>query len=310
MAPETLPPVAETEGGVLDFILAMIGHGFAGLLWLLEQIVGAFVYAGGQFKYALREVWLFLGDILAPVLDPIGAVITEHLPILGKYGPKLLDGLWTTFELVSLSLIIGGILAVPVALSLLSRFVLLKWMATGYIFFFRGTPLLAQIFLIYYGSGQFRPFFEDMGLWGMFREAYWCALLAFSLNTAAYTGEILRGGIQGVPAGEIEAAKALGMSRFTIMRRIILPGAYRIALPAYGNEIILMIKASAVAMVVTILDLMGQTKRAYAQTFSFEVYLYAAALYLMLTWALSRAWKRLEDWMNPQRRPPAHLAGK
>ncbi|MDD3446931.1 MAG: ABC transporter permease subunit, partial [Zavarzinia sp.] len=158
-------------------------------------------------------------------------------------------------------------------------------------------------------SGQFRDFFEGLGLWGVFREAYWCALIAFSLNTAAYTAEILRGGIQGVPAGEIEAAKALGMSRFMILRRVILPGAYRIALPAYGNEIILMIKASAVAMVVTILDLMGQTKRAYAQSFSFDVYLYAALLYLLLTWGLSRAWKRLEDWMNPQRRPPAHTGG-
>ncbi|TDP49282.1 ABC transporter permease [Zavarzinia compransoris] len=308
LAPEAAVP--PDGGGVFstigDLLLALLGALWSAFAWVVEGLV----YLGGGFKQGLRAVWLFLGDLLSPALDPIGALLSEHTPVLAKYGPKLLDGLWTTTELVTLSLLIGGLLAIPVAFALVARIAPLRWLATAYIFFFRGTPLLAQIFLIYYGSGQFRGFFEQAGLWGVFSEAYWCALIAFSLNTAAYTGEILRGGILGVPPGEIEAAKALGMNRWLILRRVVLPGAYRIALPAYGNEIVLMIKASAVAMVVTILDLMGQTKRAYAQSFSLDVYLYAAAIYLFLNWALSRAWKALEDWMNPQRRPPAHAAEK
>lgn len=241
---------------------------------------------------------------LQSVASWIATAFDGQVELLGKYGWRLLAGLGTTLEMVGISLAIGGLLAIPVALARLSRIGPIRALAVSYIFFFRGTPLLAQIFLIYYGSGQFRPFFEEAGLWPIFREAYWCTLIAFSLNTAAYTGEILRGGIEAIPPGEIEAARALGMSRWLMLRRIILPGAYRIALPAYGNEIILMIKGSAIAMVVTILDLMGQTKLAYARSFAFEIYLYAAAIYLMVTFILTRAWARLEAWMNPQRRPP------
>lgn len=241
---------------------------------------------------------------LQSAADWFSAVLDGQGELLGRYGWRLIQGLGTTVEMVGIALAIGGVLAVPLALARLSRVAPLRGFAVSYIFFFRGTPLLAQIFLIYYGSGQFRPFFEQAGLWPIFREAYWCTLIAFSLNTAAYTAEILRGGIQAIPPGEIEAARALGMGRMLMLRRIILPGAYRIALPAYGNEIILMIKGSAIAMVVTILDLMGQTKLAYARSFSFEIYLYAAAIYLALTWAISKGWSRLEAWMNPQRRPP------
>lgn len=236
------------------------------------------------------------------------AVFQGQVELLDKYGWRLIMGLGTTLEMVGISLAIGGLLAIPIALARKSKFAPFRALAVSYVFFFRGTPLLAQIFLIYYGSGQFRPFFESAGLWPIFREAYWCTLIAFSLNTAAYTGEILRGGIEAIPPGEIEAARALGMNRWLMLRRIILPGAYRIALPAYGNEIILMIKGSAIAMVVTILDLMGQTKLAYARSFSFEIYLYAAAIYLALTFILTRAWTRLEAWMNPQRRPPPQTA--
>ena len=303
-APETVAP--PDDGGFWQMLGDAVGFVLGWLLWGLGEAIGWVVYVFGLAKLGLREIWLLLGDIFSFALDPAGVFITEHLPVLGRYGPRLLDGLWLTFEITFISLVVGGIFAIPIALARLSKNSFFRAWATSYIFFFRGTPLLAQIYLIYYGSGQFRPFFQDMGLWGVFREAYWCALIAFSLNTAAYTAEILRGGIEAIPPGEIEAARSLGMGRWLMLRRVILPGAYRFALPAYGNEIILMIKSSAIASIITIFELMGQTKRAFAQSFSFSVYLYAAIMYFVITWLLTRGWKRLEDWLNPQRRPPVH----
>ena len=118
----------------------------------------------------------------------------------------------------------------------------LLWMPVyGYILYFRGTPLLVQLFLVYYGSGQFRPFLDSIGLWVLFREAYFCAVLTLTLNTAAYTAEILRGAIQGVPRGDIEAARAVGYSGILLYRRIVLPKAFRIALPAYTNEVVFLL---------------------------------------------------------------------
>lgn len=302
-APDAVGPPPD-GGGVLDMAADAIGFVLGWLLWGLGTAIGWIVSAFSLLKQGLRELWLFLGDILSFALDPAGAFITEHLPVLGRYGPRLLDGLWLTLEITTISLIIGGLFAIPIALARRSSVAILRAWATAYIFFFRGTPLLAQVYLIYYGSGQFRPFFQDIGLWEVFRDAYWCALIAFSLNTAAYTAEILRGGIEAIPPGEIEAARSLGMGRGLMLRRVILPGAYRFALPAYGNEIILMIKSSAIASIITIFELMGQTKRAFAQSFSFSVYIYAAIMYFVITWLLTRGWKRLEDWLNPQRRPP------
>jgi polar amino acid transport system permease protein len=221
-----------------------------------------------------------------------------------RYGPRLLDGVVVTLQLVVISLALGGLMSVPLALARLSRNPLLRLPAFAYIFFFRGTPLLAQIYLIYYGSGQFRAAFDEAGLWWFFRDAWYCALLAFTLNTGAYTAEIVRGGIQSVPLGDIEAARACGMSGVTLYRRIILPTAYRIALPAYGNEIILMVKASAIASIITIFDLMGETKLAFSRSFRLEVYLMAAVLYLAITLSFEWAWRRLERRLNPQREAP------
>ena len=233
-----------------------------------------------------------------------GSYLAELLDLLVRYGPRLLQGLGVTLELVGISLVLGGLLAVPVALARLSRNPLLRAPAFAYIFFFRGTPLLAQVFLVYYGSGQFRAEFQAAGLWWFFRDAWYCAVLTFTLNTAAYTAEIIRGGIQGVPAGEVEAARACGMSGFKLYWRIILPTAYRIALPAYGNEIILLLKASSIASIITIFDLMGETRLAFSRSFRLEVYLFAAVMYLTVTLTFERAWARLEAWLNPQRVAP------
>ena len=218
--------------------------------------------------------------------------------------PKLAAGTALTLELVVISLLIGGILAIPIALARVSRNPALWAPAYGYIFFFRGTPLLVQIFLIYFGSGQFRHVLDDIGLWSILREAYWCAIITLSLNTAAYTAEILRGGIQSVPHGEVEAARAAGMSRSLIYRRVIFPRAYRIALPAYGNEIIFMIKGSALVSFIALFDLMGWTRAIVARSFALEVYVYAAVIYLVLVYGVSKLIKYLEYRLSPDLRPP------
>lgn len=163
-----------------------------------------------------------------------------------------------------------------------------------YVSFFRGTPLLAQLFLVYYGSGQFRVPLTEAGLWWFFRDPYYCALLTFVLNSTAYQVEILRGGLRAVPTGQIEAGVAMGMRRFDLYRKIVLPNAYRIAFPALGNEIILLLKGSAVVSVITVLDVMGQTRRAFSQTFDLSVYFWAAVLYLLMTTLFVLFWRRLE----------------
>jgi polar amino acid transport system permease protein len=169
-----------------------------------------------------------------------------------------------------------------------------------YVSFIRGTPMLAQLFLIYYGSGQFRPFLQEWGLWSFFREPYNCAMLTFVISSTAYQIEILRGGLMGVPAGEVEAAKAVGMSPVSLYRRVIFPHAYRIAWPALGNEVILLIKASALASVVTIFDLLGETRLIFSKTFDLSAYLWAALLYLALTAVLVWGWRRAEILLSPQ----------
>src|SRR5262249_55505527 len=149
------------------------------------------------------------------------------------------------------------VLAITLALMMRSRILPAAWLAHSYVFVFRGTPLLVQLFLIYYGLGQFRPFLQEIGVWWFFRSPYHCALLALTLNTAAYGAEIVRGGLQSVPAGQVEAARAFGMSGPTLFWRIIAPIALRQALPAYGNEIILMIKATSLASTITLMEITG-----------------------------------------------------
>jgi polar amino acid transport system permease protein len=172
----------------------------------------------------------------------------------------------------------------------------------AYVYFFRGTPLLAQVFLIYYGSGQFRPFFQSIGLWWLFRDAFFCCLLAFTLNTGAYQAEILRGAIRAVARGQREAAMSLGLKPRQIFLKVVLPQALIVALRPLGNEVVLMVKGSAVAAIVTVFDLMGATRLAFARSFDISVYLWAAVLYLIVVESLRRFWNVLE------RRLTRHLA--
>lgn len=217
--------------------------------------------------------------------------------------PKLLSGTVLTLELVGVSLLIGLLLALPMALMRVARRPLVRMLPYGFIFFFRGTPLLVQIFMIYYGASQFE-WVRESALWPILREPYWCAIIAFALNTGAYTAEILRGAIQAVPPGEIEAARAIGMSLPLAYRRIILPQAVRIGLPAYGNEIILMIKGSALASTITLLDLTGMARTLIARNYlPVEMFLAAGLIYLTMTLVLTQLFKVLERRLGRHLRP-------
>jgi His/Glu/Gln/Arg/opine family amino acid ABC transporter permease subunit len=202
--------------------------------------------------------------------------------------PRFLAGAWLSLKLIGLSLVIGAALSLPVAFARVSRRRLLWMPAYVYIFCFRGTPLLVQLYLIYYGSGQF-PWIHDSWLWPLLRQPFGCAVIAFALNTAAYQAEILRGGIMAVPLGEVEAARALGMGPWLIMRRIVLPQALRLTLPAYGNEIILVVKSSSLASTITLLDITGVARSIVAESFAvYEAFLDAGAVYLILAFVITR----------------------
>ena len=217
------------------------------------------------------------------------------LTIVWESLPRLLGGAVLTLEITVLSVLIGLCLAVPFALMRLARNPLVRLPVYGYIFYFRGTPLLVQLFLIYYGSGQFQPFLDEIGLWIFFREAYFCAVLTLTLNTAAYTAEILRGAIQGVPHGEVEAARALGMSGPLLYRRIILPKAFRLALPAYTNEVVFLLQATSLVSIITLLDLTGVARIIVARSFEpYKLYIAAGLMYLVVTYAFVFVSRRIE----------------
>lgn len=209
--------------------------------------------------------------------------------------PNMLEGMLLTIELTMFSLVIGFAFAIPLALMRVSKNPLLWMPAYGYIFFFRGTPLLVQLFLIYYGSGQFREGLENIGLWVFLREAYFCAIFSLALNTAGYTAEILRGAIRAVPNGEVEAAKACGMRGLLLYRRIILPKAFRLAIQAYSNEVVFLFQATSLVSIITLMDLTGVARVIAARTFDiYEIYITAAILYLCITYGILYVFKRVE----------------
>lgn len=218
--------------------------------------------------------------------------------LLATYGPRMIVGLGVTIQLVGLSVVLGGVLALPIAFARMSSIAPLRFAAYGYVYAVRGTPLLAQTFLVYYGAGQFRPELQAIGLWWLFRDAFFCCVLTFTLNTAAYQAEIYRGAILAVPRGQWEAASSLGLGRLATLRHIILPQAFLIALRPLGNEIVLMIKGSSIAAIVTVFDLMGETRLAFSRSFDFQVYLWAAVLYLAMVETLRRAIDLIERRMT------------
>ncbi len=212
--------------------------------------------------------------------------------------PKLAQGATLTLELVAIAVIAGLLLAIPLGIARSSKRWYVRALPFGYIFFFRGTPLLVQLFLVYYGLAQFDAVRES-ALWPYLRDPFWCATVTMTLHTAAYIAEILRGAIQAIPPGEIEAARALGMSRPKAMFYIILPRAARIGLPAYSNEVILMLKASALASTVTLLELTGMARTIIARTYlPVEIFFAAGVFYLVMAYVLVRGFKLLERWLR------------
>ncbi len=224
-----------------------------------------------------------------------------NLKVMSDAWPQLLAAIPVTLQLTGSALLLGLILALIIALMRLSSHAVLRLPSLVFVDIFRSTPLLVQFFLIYYGSGQFRSELQDVGLWTFFREPWFCAVLTLMLNTAAYTSEIIRGGIQSVGHGQIEAGRACGMSTFLLFRRIILPQAARQALPAYGNEIILMVKSSSLASTITILEITGVAKKIISATFEpMSVFLIAGIIYLTINFIVVIAVQTLEVRLSPQ----------
>ena len=208
--------------------------------------------------------------------------------------PKLLSAAVITLKLLSVSLIIGLFIGLFFAILRINKNIFISKFAYGYSYVFRGTPLLVQIFIIYFGLGQIE-YLRSTVLWVILKEPYWCAIIAFALNTGAYTSEILRSAFQTIKPGIIEAGKSLGISNKVIFYKIQIPIAIRQSLPAYGNEIILMMKGTSLASTVTIMDLTGVAKYIISTTFKpIEVFIVAGGIYLFMTFIIHNVIKFLE----------------
>jgi len=208
--------------------------------------------------------------------------------------PKLLGATVITLKLLSASLFFGLFLGLFFAILRLNKNIFINKFAYGYSYVFRGTPLLVQIFIIYFGLGQIE-YLRSTVLWVVLKEPYWCAIIAFTLNTGAYTSEILRSAFQTIKPGIIEAGKSLGISNKIIFYKIQIPIAIRQSLPAYGNEIILMMKGTSLASTVTLMDLTGVAKYIISITFKpIEVFIVAGGIYLFMTFVIHNVIKYLE----------------
>ena len=216
--------------------------------------------------------------------------------------PLYFGGALLTLKLLLISLALGLVLAVPLALMRVSRAPWLNAPAWLYTYVIRGTPMLVQLFLIYYGLAQFEAVRHSV-LWPYLSSATFCACLAFTLNTSAYSAELLAGSLRSTPGGEIEAAKAMGMSRLTLYRRILLPSALRRVLPQYSNEVLMMLQTTSLASIVTLVDITGAARTVSSRYYMpFEAFITAALMYLALTFILVRLFKLAErHWL-------AHLA--
>lgn len=243
--------------------------------------------------YTFVGVWVVVA--LGLVFALVSSISADRLE---RFGPGIVEGFWTTIHLCVLCLTIGAAISIPVAAARLSKNRVLNALAYGYSYFFRGTPIIAQLFLVYYGAGQFVWFFRATGLWWFFRDAFNCAVFAFALNTAAYQAEILFGAFRAVPVGSWEAAAALALPRLITLWKVILPQALMTALRPYGNEMISIVKASAVTSLITVLDIMGQTRYVFSQTYDISFYLWAAVFYLIIVETLRRTLNALEARMT------------
>jgi polar amino acid transport system permease protein len=235
-----------------------------------------------------QDIKIAASDGVCAAIGPIGPALFD------KNCARFIDGFWVTVELILLASAIGLAIALIAVLARVSGNRLLALAAYIYIYVFRGTPLLVQLWIVYFGLGGLGE--DGLGplLWTFFKDGWNVGLLVLTLNTGAYVAEILRGGIVNVPRGQMEAALAYGMTWLQAMRRIILPQAFKIAWPAYGNEVILLLKGSALVSTITVLDLMGQTRTVFARSYDLEIYVYAAVLYLLLVGLITVVFGRIE----------------
>ena len=224
---------------------------------------------------------------------------------------QLAIGVQATIVLFFTAALAGNVLALPVALLRMSKHKWLRYPAMAFILAFRGTPLLVQTYLLYYGLAQF-DFIRESVLWKpILSQAWWCALIAFTLNTAAYTTEFLRGAIEATPHGEVEAAKASGMSYWTRIRRVILPNSFRRALPAYSNEVIFMLHGSVVASTITLQDILGVGRWLNGRYYlPYEGFVAAAILYMILVFGIARIFKWWEHKWLAHLRPRVDTKGE
>jgi len=227
-------------------------------------------------------------------------ILNEYL--IFKNFIEVFKGLDNTLLLLLISLPIGFFLSLIFALGRVSKYAFISKTIAAYIFILRGTPLLVQIYLIYFGLGSIK-LVRDSFLWYILKEPFWCGVLALTINTVAYGAEIFRGGIQSISKGQIESGKALGFSKFMMMRKILLPIAIRKVLPSYGNELILMVKATSLVSLTTYMEMTGIARRIMAKTFApVEAFVAAGILYLFLNFLMVQFVKYLEWKYNPHLR--------
>ena len=217
-----------------------------------------------------------------------------NLELVFRHWDLFLHGIWVTLHLTALALIFGMMIALPASLSIVRRG-RFSPLVRAYVYVFRGTPLLVQTYLIYYGLAQFE-FVRSSFVWPVLREAWWCAVIAFSLNSGAYTAEILRGAIKTTPKGEIEGARAVGLSERQVTWLVLIPSAMRRALPQYGNEVVFMLHGSVVASVITIQDILGVGRTVNSKYYvAYEGFLSAAVLYMAITFLVVRIFRVVEN---------------
>jgi polar amino acid transport system permease protein len=220
------------------------------------------------------------------------------LSLIADALPKMLMGVGLTFQLLVLSAVLGLMLAIVLMLMRISGKWYLSWPAQVYIYVFRGTPILVQIFIVYYGFPQL-DFIRESILWPIFRDPFGCAIVALTLNTGAYVSEILRGGVLGVDRGILEAGEALGLSKTQRFVYLTTPIATRLALPAYGNDIISLLKSTALASTITLADMTGIARTIVAQTFApYEIFVSLAIVYMILTFFIQKFLARIERYLG------------
>ena len=199
---------------------------------------------------------------------------------------KIVQGIPLTLQVVIIATILGFALAILVALMRISGRGILSIPAYYFVYLIRGTPLLLQLYFIYYGLGQF-SFIRESFLWPILREPYWCGIITLTISTGAYSSEIIRGGIMSVSKGYLEASNALGMSKFMTFMKVTLPITFRQALPAYGNELILMVKASSLISIITLMEITGIARTIISKTYApVEIFLVAGSIYLFINFLI------------------------